>query len=387
MIVNKHYRKEYMPFEEESLMILEQYGIGFYNYKREIEIITQTLKAIFNSNNKESVFDINNVQNCNLPWAENVIFKTDCGLNNTFGEYVPEYKLDKDDKGMPQLPPPDKDVNYDYEKSRIREAYILIHFDQNADYFDEVKYRQVVAHELVHLRDDYELRRISKNELSLLRDFVSGNLTYDLVMTEMDRGNRNAHLIYRLFINTEWHALSSQIYMDFYGLYKDRGNHLERKNASDDIKETESFQIYELLRDDYKFFIMNLYFGNAVIKFFPKWDAKYRDCGSDRKKKDTVINSFKKWFTKIADTRLKTVFNRMIKVCGIFYNDIEDTDNYTFETYKKNYYDSMKMVNESLSKFNAEYRIYEDENIPVFTVSDNTVVPLMIKYNKLFEHV
>lgn len=198
------------------------------------------------------------IPGCNISYADKLIIHIDNEYDGTYGEYVVDKNID----------------TFNTNAGKFDEAIINLHIiPDNDGNFNESRYRQIIAHELVHLRDDYEIRKATNNAISLVTQFTSNNLDNDKVQIDANRKNPIANIIYRLFINTEIHALGSQIYIDMYNLSKQYD--LKRENAYKDMLKTETMKEYNVIKQQYYNQIKsNPYFANYAIKYFPKWNGK-----------------------------------------------------------------------------------------------------------------
>lgn len=382
----------YTNLEAGPLMILEYRGMGYYKYRKEIEYIVQVLRYAFDHDIPTMEIDINSEKSCNIPFADAVIIRVDREFAGTHGEYSVEHNQDTDPlSGEIIVPQPDKDPNYDNTTGRLKEALIEIHITPDEDgKFNESKYRQTIAHELDHLRDDYEMRKSTNNAWSLLKVYVSGNIDIEYVNSRIS--SPVANLIYRLFIDTEWHALGSQMYMDMCGLYKERGNNLERSKASADMNGTDTMREYKIVRRQFEDLKDDPMLANKAIVYFPVWMEKSNAFRREPKKRADIMEAFRKDFIRICQMRLKDVFSRIVKAAGTFYDDIEDRDEFTFESYVRKSGDVVRMINEAVERVTSrpgDMGVPEDETGVIFgVVNESEIIPIKVRYNRFcFEKV
>lgn len=90
--------------------------------------------------------------------------------------------------------------------------------------------------------------------------------------------------------------------------------------------------------------------------------------------------------------RLKDVFSRIVKAAGTFYDDIEDSDEFTFESYVRKSGDIVNILNEAAQRFNdtpGDMTVPETENNVIFgVVNESEIIPIEVRYNKFcFEKV
>lgn len=333
LIQLKYLCEGYISYEKQCLELLEKRGIGFYPHVKDIELILQVVKNIFDNSYKRTIseFDVNkDIPGCNIPYADKLIIQIDNDFVGSYGEYSVDKEIDT--------------FNTNTNKFDIATIQLHIVPDNNGK-FNESRYRQVIAHELVHLRDDYEIRKATNNEMSLIKQFTDENLDNDKVQFDANHKHPIANIIYRLFIDTEIHALGSQMYIDMYNLYKS-DNTLKRSNAYKDMLKTETMQEYNIVKQQYIDQIKhNLTFANYAIKYFPKWNKKYLETYDK-----SVINKFKNWFIKIAEKQLSNVFNRITKASATLYDDIEpDFDEYRLYKLIQKKLKEKKQINESFN--------------------------------------
>ena len=371
-IPQKYYNNGYnLLYERECLYLLEKQGIGFYPFVSEIELILQVIKKNYENNLDISKFNINDIPGCNIPFADNLIIIIDNNFTGSYGEYDPVNQY----------------TQYDNVNNKFKTAVIILYIvpDDNGN-FDESKYRQVIAHELVHLRDDYEIRKATNNAKTLITNFVNGNLDNGRIQADA-LYNPIANIIYRLFIDSEIHALGSQMYIDMYNLFKN-SNNITRHNAYKDMINTDTMKEYNIVKTQYIDHIKyNNMFANFAIKYFPKWFNKFNNSTNinDRNK---IKEQFKKWFIKIAETHLKDVFNRIVKSASLFYDDFEVKEISKIDKLEdliKQKKLQMKKVNECLGLYS---NIPADEFIQIYLINRyGNKLNIKVKYNSCIEQI
>lgn len=310
MLKNQIYRK-FEPFEVNSLLLLENRGIGARLFFKEAMVATLIIKNHYNE--KENYhFDINDSDKLDMFESEEVII-------NVFYEDTDAIDADYD---------PEKTImRTDLKKAKTVSINVYLPKSQDIK-FDEARCLECLVHELNHAYQDIKMRK--ENNTSLIDSYDYGPVDYNVMMRYYYMGDMFAKIMYRLFVETETNAFISQIYANMSSLYQENG-YMSRQNAREDLLKTETYKEYKELKDFYdnniKFKKLNL---ANVIKFFPNVMTKRFEL--DARQRPDFDKKFEKWFRRTIKRKLEIVFLKITKGMSQFYDDIKDRVNtYTYK--------------------------------------------------------
>lgn len=340
-------------YERKHIHLLESGHVGFKEYKENVEIlIAFIINDVYNSliKKRHITSDLNKIQKNGkkiqlFPFSEEFLVDFYYTKNyNVSAEYLPKELIIVD--GI------------------VKKVHMIIKLPEYMDNID-IQIRRLLYHELLHCKEDIERILHNKEDISAIYMSDKSMINYDLVTTlcksedisDYDDRKIMAHLLYRLFVNTERRALVNEVYADLLSIKK-LNVELNAQNIKDILlSETEPGQTYVYYRDN----ILNeckkdKQFVKLSLMFFSK----------SFKSKFNNFDMFYKWFMRYFETQLQSLFVSICKVAELFILEefnISKTEEKHYKHIKNISERITNILNEELS-FMGESIMYNTYTIP-----------------------